>query len=223
MDSTPKPTPVLNQTAIARVTYFQAIHKAGDHIQPAGTCDRCGASILHVFQVHYRDGSKQDYGSECINKILAAAPSMRTLFNKNVKLLKRYQDYLAILSGPVSAMPRGQEYFGSGLYFIADSNGKDILFDDHFLFHPEYDAAKNIAGGQYLVNDPAARLSRVSKEIEQGIAKLTTEIARLEVYIGRVVAKAGAKAESEACTTSQAEKAAVIASQSEISKDETKG
>lgn len=140
--------PLMNQSGIARVTQYTA--------SPVECCDRCSAGIKNVFLVVYRDGFSAKYGSECIKKILDSAPDMRSLFNKNAKLLAVYQGYLRILSGPVEQMPRGSEYYGSGLYFVADASGKDIFFK-RWVFHPSFDAEKNAAGGRYVVTDAAKR------------------------------------------------------------------
>lgn len=169
-------------SAISRVTFYVA---AG----PVECCDRCSAGIRNVYLVAYRDGAIQRYGSECINKILNGDTSLRGLFNKNVKLLRRYQLTLAAISMPYDAMPRGSEYFGSGLYFIADSEGKDV-YTTHWFFHPVYDAEKNTAGGRYVVTDAAAHVAKCQSEIEAGKVWLAAEIARIEGFLARVMRKA---------------------------------
>lgn len=180
----------LNWNGIKSVSFTQMTHRSGDHIQPAGTCDRCGTCIKNVFVVIYRDGSIQNYGSECINKILANAPSMKTLFHKNAKLLRRYQDYLAILTGSPDSMPRGSEYYGSGLYFIADSEGKDIYIPTHALFHPVFDVDKNASGQHYIVKSAEQHVAQCMKGIGTDVLKLQVEIARLEDFLARVLRKA---------------------------------
>lgn len=177
-------------TGIKSVSYTQMTHRAGDHIQPAGTCDRCGTGIKHVFVVAYADGSIQNYGSECINKILANAPSLKTLFNKNAKLLRRYQDYLSILTGKPEDMPRGNEYYGSGLYFVADSEGKDIYIPTHGVFHPIFDVEKNASGQHYRVANVEQRTSDCMKAIAKDVVIVQAEIARLEKFLARMLAKA---------------------------------
>lgn len=179
-------------SGIKSVSFTQMVHCAGERFQPAGTCDRCGTGIKNVFVVVYRDGSVQNYGSECINKILANAPSMKTLFHKNAKLLRRYQDYLTILTGSVESMPRGSEYYGSGLYFIADSEGKDIYIPTHGLFHPLFDADKNTSGQHYHVKSAEQHVARCMADIAKDVLTLQTEIARLESFLARVLAKATA-------------------------------
>lgn len=169
-------------SGIIRVGYYQAA--------PIERCDRCGQGIKHVFVVKYRDGVTEKYGSECINKILAGDTSLKSLFNKNAKLLQKYQRYLAVLNMPEEEMPRGSEYFGSGLYFIGDGEGKDISFDGHWQFHPIYDADKNGAGVHYVVTNPQDRLKRDRAEIEKGKVYLQKEITRIEGFLARVLAKA---------------------------------
>lgn len=168
----------LESSAIKSVSFYQAA--------PVETCDRCGAGIKYVAIVTYRDGETQRYGSECINKILDNSPTLKSLFAKNAKLLKRYAAYMAILSGPVDAMPRGSEYFGSGLYFIGDGEGKDIMFK-RYCFHPIYDAEKNANGRNYVVTDAAKRLTENMAAIEAMKVELTTEIARLEGFLAKVL------------------------------------
>lgn len=177
-------TDLMNQSGIARVIEYTA--------SPVECCDRCSAGIKNVFVVVYRDGFRAKFGSECIRKMLAQAPDMWALFNKNSKLLVKYQEYVSILSGPVDQMPRGSEYFGSGLYFIADSKGKDIAFKNWF-FHPNYDVAKNASGNRYVVYDPAEKARKDMAEIERGLAGLRKEIERIELFLARVLAKSQAQ------------------------------
>ena len=169
-------------SGIARVTYYQA--------SPVHTCDRCNAGIKHVFRVTFRDGLTQEYGIECINRVLDNAPSLRTLFTKNTKLLQKRQRALAALSLPEDQMPRGREYFDSGLYFIADSKGEDIMAETHWFFHPLYDVEKNQSGEHYVVRDDAERLTKCRKEIELGKTWIQKDIDRLERFLAAVVNKA---------------------------------
>lgn len=170
---------VLERSAIRSVTAYQTA--------VATSCDRCAAGIKNVFVVRYQDGETQKYGSECIHKILNGEPTLRKLFDKNVKLLKRYQEALEVLSGPVEQMPRGREYFNSGKYFIANAKGEDIFFGSHWFFHPLYDAEKNAAGRNYIERDPESYARRMLAEIEADKPKLAAEIARLEAFLGKVL------------------------------------
>ena len=169
------------KSAIRKVSYY---YQTG----PFQTCDRCSTAIRHVFVVHYVDGLTEKYGSECINKILSGDTSLKALFNKNAKLLQKYQNSLAALSMPADQMPRGKEYFGSGIYFIADCEGKDV-FSTHWFFHPVFDQEKNAAGRHYIVEDAAARMKKCCQEIEEGKAWFAKEIGRLETFLGRVIQK----------------------------------
>lgn len=171
----------MNQTGISRVSMYTAC--------PVEMCDRCSTGIKYVHLVVYRDGSVQKYGSECIKKILDNAPDMKRLYNQNAKLLALYQDYVKIFSGPVEDMPRGSEYFNSGLYFVADSNGKDISFG-HWFFHPLWDVEKNSGGDRYVVTNVEETKARYMKAIAVDLEKLKAEVTRLEGFLGRVLAKA---------------------------------
>lgn len=181
-------------TAIKSVSYYRAAEIT--------TCSRCGQVIKNVAHVTYRDGLVERYGMDCIEKILEAEPSLISLFKKNAKLARKYSDYIAILTGPADKMPRGREYFNSGLYFIADSEGKDIMFE-RWYFHPEYDAAKNAVGPHYVVKDAAAHVARAAQEIERALPKMRAELARIEGFLARVIAKGLA-------TQAQAAAAAVV-------------
>lgn len=180
----------LNKTGISRVTCYTA--------SPVETCDRCSAGIKYVSLVVYRDGSSARYGSECINKILDAAPDMRKLYAKNAKRLAQLLDYERILSGPVSAMPRGPEYYGSGLYMIADSKGSAIIFE-HYFFHPEFDRERNEDSGRYPVRESDSEYAaRQQAVIARSLPKLRAEITRIETFLARVLAKAGQAACAQA-------------------------
>ena len=168
---------ILTTSSIRSVTQYTA--------SPVATCDRCSAGIKYVFVVTYKDGETQRFGSECINKILAGRTDLISLFKKNAKKLKKYQDYVAILTGPVEDMPRGSEYFGSGLFFVADSEGKDI-FLKHWFFHPVMDAEKNAGGGRY-VNDPVKYAEKSKADIARDLPFLTAEITRLELFLAKVL------------------------------------
>ena len=168
-------------SAIKSVGYYRATEIT--------CCGRCGQVIKNVAHVVYRDGAVERYGWDCIDRILAAEPSLKALFAKNLKLASKYRDYIAILTGPAEKMPRGREYFNSGLYFIADSEGADIMFE-RWYFHPTFDAEKNAVGPHYVVNDPAAHVARCSKEIERTLPKLRSELERIEGFLARVLTKA---------------------------------
>lgn len=171
-------------SAIRKVMFYTA--------SPVETCDRCGTGIKYVSLVTYADGETQKYGSECIKKILDNAPTLKTLYNKNAKLLKLYMDALAVLSRDPKDMPRGREYFNSGKYFIADDNGNDIFADRHWFFHPLFDVEKNQSGNAYVTKDADQYYAQAMAEIEgkRGKVWLQAEITRLEKFLGSVLQKA---------------------------------
>ena len=169
-------------SAIKSVSYY----KAQGHVE---TCSRCGQGIRYVACVQYKDGLAIKYGMDCIERILAGDTSLRSLFRKNVKLAGRYRDYLDILTGPVEKMPRGHEYFNSGLYFVADSEGKDIGFG-HLFFHPMSDFEKNASGNRYVIKDVPAEIEKFKAEIDKGVLKIQVELARIEGFLARSLSKA---------------------------------
>jgi len=169
-------------SAISSVTCYTA--------SPVETCDRCSAGIKYVSLVRYKDGTSERYGSECINKILDGDTSLKSLYNKNVKLLKRYRESLDVLRRPYNEMPRGSEYYGSGLYFIAGFDGKDLMGDGCWIFHPIYDEEKNSSGQHYVVTDPAARLARCEADMNKAMSFYIAEIERIEKFLARILNKA---------------------------------
>lgn len=169
----------LSSSAIRNVSYYTAT--------PVTSCDRCSTGIKNVFVVTYKDGEKQKFGSECINKILGGKDNLLSLFKKNSELLKKYLDYVAILTGPVEQMPRGREYFGSGKFFIADSKGKDIFFKSHWFFNPTMDVAKNHAGSRYVSKDPAEFSATAMKDLNRDVLALQAEIVRIEAFLAKIL------------------------------------
>jgi hypothetical protein len=182
-------TQILGTTAVRSVYYYTA--------SPVQCCDRCSQGIKHVARVTYKDGLVQQYGLDCIDRILQATPTLGTLYRKNAKLLVKYRNYLEILTGPVEAMPRGREYFGSGLYFIADAGGKDIFTESSWLFHPVYDVERNGDHERSLDRrgeGGAVWVKRCQDDIDRKVAYLNKEIPRIEGFLARVLSKAGAEA-----------------------------
>jgi len=176
-------------TSIVRVSYFQA--------SPVHCCDRCSQGIKHVFSVLYKDGLRQEYGMECIKKIMESAPTLAKLFQKNTKLLQKRQRALHTLSLPVEQMPRGREYFNSGMYFIADETGEDIFVQTHWLFHPLYDVEKNAIGPNYIVHDPEKRAKELRADIERDKVWLKNEIERLEAFLAKVLRSAAKQSQQQ--------------------------
>jgi hypothetical protein len=179
----------LKSTAIKSVTPYTAA--------PVETCDRCGTGIKYVFAVTYRDGETLKYGSECIKKILDHAPDMLKLFNANAKKLATFKRGYAILSGPVGDMPRGREYYGSGMYFVGDGQGEDVFFK-HWFFHPIMDTDKNQSGSRYVQDDPDGFEAKRLKEIAADLPAMKAEIERLELFLAKVMRCAAAKAPAAA-------------------------
>lgn len=171
---------------------------------PVETCDRCAAGIKYVTVVTYADGLRAKFGSECINKILSGDTSLKKLYDKNVKLLKKYTRYLEILSLPFDEMPAEFSYYDRGFYMVTDDDGKAILLD-HYFFHPtKVDADKldvfdgrptfdmrpfGPYGAPYTLENWT---KKCTGEIEDGKAHLTKEIARIGGFLARVLAKASA-------------------------------
>ena len=175
-------------TGIKRVSFFTA--------SPVHTCDRCGQGIKYVCRVSYKDGTAEEFGLDCINKILDGDTSLKTLFRKNQKLLVKLTGYANVLRLPVEQMPQGREYFNSGFCTIADMDGEDICFG-HYLFHPIVkDMAKNQSGKNYVISNPAERTEKCIKEIEKMRAEIDAKIATIESFLARVLAKAGAGIQS---------------------------
>lgn len=156
------------------------------------TCDRCNADIRHVSLVTWKDGTSRRYGSECIGKILTGDTSLRRLFEKNRKQAERYAHWAEVLRREPAAMPRGGEYFGSGLYFVADESGADIVWGGHCQFHPVPDWARNQSGGLYVQcgSEQDYRVARLA-EVGKALAWLDAESLRIAEFLGRVLAKYG--------------------------------
>jgi hypothetical protein len=183
---------ILDRTGIRSVNFYTASGAVE-------TCDRCGQGIRNVALVTYKDGSAQRFGCDCIDKVLKQAPDLRKLYNRNAKLLKAYTDALEIFSRSPEQMPRGQEYFQSGLYFIANPKCDDIFGGGrfgHWFFHPLFDEDKNGSGNAYVVTDKAKWQSEKLAEIEKGKAWFTQQISRVEGFLGRILAKVASEQEA---------------------------
>lgn len=172
---------------------------------PVEMCDRCGQGIKLVSVVNMVDGIRFKYGCECIEKILAGDNSLRSLYNRNLKLLRKYQRYLEILSLPEDQLPfENKGYYNRGVYMIADDSGRALCFE-HYFFHPlKVDdsaraqmngAVEHICFGSqpfgtcWVANTYENWGKRCRAEIEAGKAKLEKEIDRLQKFLGRVLAK----------------------------------
>lgn len=193
MDTTTAPrTP----SGIRRVTCYIA--------SPVETCDRCGQGIKNVCAVFYKDDSRRVFGTECINKVLAGDTSLRSLWRKNVKVLAYRRACLAALELGENA-PVGQEYYGSGMFFIATADGQSVCGDrGQSFWHPNMDLEKNLSGQHYRqdgkhwlggtkYNTPENFRATAFAGIEQGKKWFSSEITRLETFLARVLANAHAK------------------------------
>lgn len=168
-------------TGIKSVGYYVA--------QPVECCDRCSQGIKYVYPVTWKDGTVQKFGMECINRVLNDDTSLKSLFKKNAKTLAKLKDYAEILSRPVDQMPRGHEYYNSGRYMVADSEGKDICFDV-YVFHPIINVEKYFAGNHaYPITDVEAQSAKFLKAIEEMRAKLSVKIASIESFMARILSK----------------------------------
>jgi len=174
--------PSLHPSAIKSVSCYTAC--------PVETCDRCGSAINLVNVVTLKDGTSQKFGSECINKILAGDTSLKGLFAKNAKLLKRYKNWLETLRLPVEQWPVGSDYYNSGFFFVAATNGEEIRYgkSGSSLFHPLHFAKpsspyfRDGAQGDRIKADHAAKP-------ELARQYLAAEILRIESFLARIVAK----------------------------------
>jgi len=184
-------------TAIRQVLTYTAC--------PVETCDRCGQGIKYVALVVLKDGSSQKYGLDCINKILAGDTSLKALFAKNAKLLKKYQRYLEILSQPVEQIAIDERgYYNRGLFFVADDEGKALMFKNYF-FHPTkvdwqaFDAfsgsnkytlnLSKIGGSAYAAFNAENWALDCNQTIKEGKAGLKAEIDRISGFLARILAK----------------------------------
>ena len=169
-------------TGIARVHCYVAPGRTE-------TCDRCSRDIRHVCLVTWKDGRSERFGIECINKILGGDTSLQTLFKKNQKLAEKYAHYLDVLSREPELMPRGSEYFGSGLFFIADDDGKDISLG-RWCFHPVPDWDKN-QGGDAYVQQMTQEVYRTAKlaDVAKMVTAIKIEQARVEGFLKKALIK----------------------------------
>jgi hypothetical protein len=166
------------------------------------TCDRCGAGIATVHAVDFKDGSRQVFGTDCIEKILAGDTSLRGLYRKQVKNVARLNRALdALRLG--DAAPRGNEYYGSGMFFVTDSTGEAIVWGSGSLWHPTMDAEKNQGGTSYRLdgksfyfpwvgrqdNTPENFTLRARSSMARAIPEIEAEVAKIESFLGRIVAK----------------------------------
>lgn len=168
---------------------------------PVETCDRCSAAIKIVTVVVYKDGFREKFGSECINKILSGDTSLKSLFNRNVKRLAKAKRILEIFSRPLDQIPHDRGY-RDGFYMIAEENGGRAICLKHYYFHPTYLVDAHFSGqvehacfgtkpfGTCWIADTRENWEkRCISELEDGKAELRKQIDRLEKFLARVLAK----------------------------------
>jgi hypothetical protein len=143
-----------------------------------------------VTVVRFADGRVERFGSECINKILGSDQSLRRLFEKNRKLTAQYAHWLDVLNRDPERMPRGGEYYGSGLYFISDDHGSDIMGNGRYVFHPTPDWDKNQGGDRYVqtCSHNEYRAQKLA-DVTRMIAWLQSEQERIGKFLARLIAK----------------------------------
>lgn len=173
---------------------------------PVETCDCCSAAIKLVSVVTYQDGTRVKYGCKCIEKALSGDTSMVSLYRKNIKLLQKLQRYLEIFNLPEDQMPVSS-YFDRGYYMIADDNGRAICLE-HYTFHPsriDQKAIDQMDGAETLDMRSCGRSCWEPNTLENHQIKfraaferdreyLKKEIARVEGFLARVLAKGLVKA-----------------------------
>lgn len=198
-------------TAIKSVGYYTA--------SPVQTCDRCGQGIKHVFPVSLKDGTQFRYGMECINRVLEGDTSLISLWKKNAKRLQELKAHAEILARPLDQIPAKQEYYNSGIFIITDEKGKVIngSATGCCVFHPNVDEEKNAAGqyyradgqdifeaGKWVKWTPEARRAEHLRKLESAKQFIAGEIARIEPFLARILAKGLVKAEAIQTTTTTA-------------------
>ena len=117
-----------------------------------------------------------------------------------------------MLNRPVEQIPKGQEYFKSGMFMIADDNGEEIHASrtGGFLFHPDVDLERNAMSEYALLQEGESSPYQTSgkmtyakfqaksmKGIEEGRMWLKEQVSRLESFLAKVVEKGMLKAEQQ--------------------------
>jgi hypothetical protein len=194
-------------SAIRRVTFYTA--------SPVECCDRCSQGIKNVALVEYKDGLFEKYGMDCIDKILSGDTTLKSLFRKNAKLVKKYRAWLEILSRPEGQISADRPYYDRGIYIITDEDGAIISWENgRCLFHPTKIDQKFIdtrdgqetfggrdANGKFYHWRPAT-LENFQIDLRWNLKSarewLQKELDRLEGFLARVLAKGLVKAEEVA-------------------------
>jgi len=178
-----------NISSITRVKYY-------DLGKAVKNCDRCGLGIRYIHEVNFIDGQKLVYGSDCIYKILAGDNNLLTFYKKKQKLLSRLNEILDVLSRNPEEIPRGSEYFDSGLFFIG--NGKtiktkhgekkqDLIHGSRWFFHPIIDESKNLNSDRR--RDPSKFKEKSMDDIKNRIPKIKAEADLCERFLAQYLNK----------------------------------
>lgn len=188
----------LNETS----TPPSAIRRVSSYIaSPIESCDRCGAGIKYVTLVSYVDGSAKRYGSECIGRVMQGDHSLKTLFAKQQARAVQLTRYLSILSRPPEQLPRGREYYQSGIFFIGDDGipldpakpeKSDITFGSRWFFHPFVDWSKNqegLGGRTPLAGTPDQWKQKQMADIHTVIPKMEAELRNVHEFLRRALQK----------------------------------
>lgn len=168
------------------------------------TCDRCGTYIKNVALVTYVDGERARYGSECIEKVLGKKTTLAGLWRKNARLLKVRQMDLEALELPEDQMNAKPGNGCVGHFIIRNRDDKWVTVDRGcIVFHPTRfsETAKERMNGECRLDMRSMGLSawepcteenmtRLHRDnLEKGKAWLRQEIAKLQTFLARVLAK----------------------------------
>lgn len=195
--NTPTPTAPKPITGIKSVAFFRD--------GQGRCCDRCGTFIKNVALVTTKDGTSLSYGSECIEKILSGDTSLQGLWNKNFKLLQKFQRHLEILNMPADQMPVGKQAINAGrddtTRFIAENDKGSWMCHEHYYFHPgpQY-RPHNLDGRRQFDMRNMGKTSwepytaenwdaKCAYNIEEGKKWLQVRIDRISNFLARVMNK----------------------------------
>lgn len=196
-----KPVP----SGIRRVSYYIAC--------PVETCDRCSQGIKRVALFEWKDGSKMKVGLDCAEAILNGDTTLRSHLRKSIKQLERLNGYMRVLSLPWDEMPiDARGYYGRGVYFVADEQGKAICFEK-YIFHPfkrdahfdeKFDGRLTHYGRNGYEPNVVAVFEREQVEGYQEVtAKIAVRIRQLEKFIANTLNMAIFKSEKESAQSAK--------------------
>ena len=165
--------------AIKRVTF----------IKDSASCDHCGQGIKNINVVEYIDGTVKRFGTTCIFRILSGNPSLVKFYQKKQRELATLKNNLEVLNRAPADLPRGSEYFNSGLYFIADDKGKDINGNRCWIWHPAIDWEKNQAGKNYRQESREQWARESAEGIQKAREWIEGAIFRAEAFLTKYLEK----------------------------------